>query len=439
MNRSKVILIVFQLLGIGLFAQLPETLELQQAVALAIEHNFQVKLARADADIAALNNHAGEAGFLPELNLDFDANQSDQDINLTFFSGESVNQENARSQSLSGLARLEWTLFDGMRMFATRDRLNAIEEMTRQQFQWQVENTIAEVVHRYGDILVAEKMLEFNRSNLAYSRRLYEIAEDKLEKGIGNRTESLRLAADYYADSSMVIRQENDVSIQKHRFCYLLGINPTDNFELTDLPDRMMDFSLNDILENTQTGNPELLINKYRQAIAKQSIREERSAFLPTLGTYGVYQDIRQINEVGILERNFTNGFNYGLRLQWNLFDGNRNRRYVQQAHIAAQTMEWEQEDLERKVKSEAIALWKEYLSAEQIGRLEEKSNVLAEENLSLSVDRFERGIAEDIDVREARRNLTETQLRMLQAKSEQYNATAEILKLTGKGRSILE
>lgn len=439
MNRSKVTLIVFQLLGIGLFAQLPETLELQQAVALAIEHNFQVKLARADADIAALNNHAGEAGFLPELNLDFDANQSDQDINLTFFSGESVNQENARSQSLSGLARLEWTLFDGMRMFATRDRLNAIEEMTRQQFQWQVENTIAEVVHRYGDILVAEKMLEFNRSNLAYSRRLYEIAEDKLEKGIGNRTESLRLAADYYADSSMVIRQGNDVSIQKHRFCYLLGINPTDNFELTDLPDRMMDFSLNDILENTQTGNPELLINKYRQAIAKQTIREERSAFLPTLGTYGVYQDVRQINEVGILERNFTNGFNYGLRLQWNLFDGNRNRRYVQQAHIAAQTMEWEQEDLERKVKSEAIALWKEYLSAEQIGRLEEKSNVLAEENLSLSVDRFERGIAEDIDVREARRNLTETQLRMLQAKSEQYNATAEILKLTGKGRSILE
>ncbi len=439
MNRSKVTLIVFQLFGIGLFAQLPETLELQQAVALAIEHNFQVKLARADADIAALNNHAGEAGFLPELNLDFDANQSDQDINLTFFSGESVNQENARSQSLSGLARLEWTLFDGMRMFATRDRLNAIEEMTRQQFQWQVENTIAEVVHRYGDILVAEKMLEFNRSNLAYSRRLYEIAEDKLEKGIGNRTESLRLAADYYADSSMVIRQENDVSIQKHRFCYLLGINPTDNFELTDLPDRMMDFSLNDILENTQTGNPELLINKYRQAIAKQTIREERSAFLPTLGTYGVYQDVRQINEVGILERNFTNGFNYGLRLQWNLFDGNRNRRYVQQAHIAAQTMEWEQEDLERKVKSEAIALWKEYLSAEQIGRLEEKSNVLAEENLSLSVDRFERGIAEDIDVREARRNLTETQLRMLQAKSEQYNATAEILKLTGKGRSILE
>lgn len=426
------------IISTGISGQIPENIELRDAVQLAVEHNLQIKLARAESDAAQLANHAGEAGFLPEFNLMIDANESNQDINLTFFSGDAITRENAKSQALRSAARVDWTLFDGMRMFATRDRLRALEEMSRQQLMWQTEDIIAEVVHRYADILIAEKMLAFHQSNLDVSRRLLAIANDKVDSGIGNRTEVLRLASDYYADSSMTIRQKSDVSIQKHRFCQLLGMNPTDEYAVGNLPEQMIDMTLDDILNTAQTDNPELLINRYRKVAAEKTISEERSALLPTLGTFGEFQDLRQINEVGVLERNFTNGFNYGLRLQWNLFDGNRNRRNIQQAKIVAQTLEWEKDDLERNVRAEAIALWKTYLAAEQIGQLETKSNELAEENLELSVQRFERGISEDIDVREARRNLTETQLRMLQAQSEQYNAAAEILKITGKGIRIL-
>ncbi len=429
---------LFSLLSLGVRGQVPQSMNLPNAVQLAVEHNLQIKLARAESDAAQLVNHAGEAGFLPEFNLIMEANESNQDINLTFFSGENITRENAKSQALRSAARVDWTLFDGMRMFATRDRLNAMEEMSRQQLIWQIEDIIAEVVHRYTDILVAEKMLRFHQSNLDYSRRLHEIAEQKVANGIGNRSEVLRLAADYFADSSMTIRQQNEVTIQKYRFCQLLGVDPTDEYSVLDLPDEMFDMTLDDVLQAAQTENPELLINRYRKVAAEKTIAEERSAFLPTLGTFGEFQDLRQINEVGILERNFTNGFNYGLRMQWNIFDGNRNRRYVQQAKIVAQSLDWEKEDLERNVRAEAISLWKTQLSSEQIGQLERKGNVLAEENLDLSMQRFERGISEDIEVREARRNLTESQLRLLQAQSEQYNALAELLKLTGKGRDIL-
>jgi outer membrane protein len=173
-------------------AQMPEVLTLEQAVQFAVEQNLQVKLARVDSEIAQLNNHAGEAGFLPELNLSLNTNESSHDINLTFFSGETIERDNAKSQGISGLARVDWTLFDGMRMFATRDRLTAMEEMSKQQLRWQIEETVAEVVHAYADILVAEKMLEFHQSNMAYSHRLYRIAEDKQNKGIGTRPEVLR-------------------------------------------------------------------------------------------------------------------------------------------------------------------------------------------------------------------------------------------------------
>ncbi len=440
MHRSWLLFSVFvmSLSSLILHGQMPQALSLPNAVFLAVEHNLQIKLARAESDVAQLANHVGEAGFLPELNVIMEANESNQDINLTFFSGETINRENAKSQALRSAARVDWTLFDGMRMFATLDRLNAMEEMSRQQLKWQTEDIIAEVVHRYADILVAEKMLVFQESNLDYSRRLLRISEQKVKNGIGDRSEVLRLTADYYADSSMTIRQRAEVSVQKHRFCQLLGMDPTDQFEVLNLPEAMSDLTLDEVLRSAQTDNPELLINRYRKVAAEKSISEERAAFLPTLGSFGEFQDLRQINEVGVLERNFTNGFNYGLRVQWNIFDGNRNRRYVQQAKIVAQTLEWEKEDLERNVRAEAISLWKTHLASKQIGELEQKSNALAEENLDLSLRRFERGIAEDIEVREARRNLTENQLRLLEAQSEEYNALAEILKLMGKGRDIL-
>jgi outer membrane protein len=420
-------------------AQMPEVLTLEQAVQFAVEQNLQVKLARVDSEIAQLNNHAGEAGFLPELNLSLNTNESSQDINLTFFSGETIERDNAKSQGISGLARVDWTLFDGMRMFATRDRLTAMEEMSKQQLRWQIEETVAEVVHAYADILVAEKMLEFHQSNMAYSHRLYRIAEDKQNKGIGTRPEVLRLTADYYADSSMTIRQESEVSILKHRFCHLLGLPPGDGYEVTALPELLEDLNLSDILLSLEYDNPELIINRYRKTIAEKQVKEQTSAFLPTLGTFGEYQNVRQVNEVGVLERNVNMGYNYGLRLQWNLFNGNRDKRYVQQAKLMVRGYEMEREDLERRLNSEAIALWKEFVAAERIIKIEEEGKKMADENLDLSLQRFSRGIAEDIEVREARKNLTEAQLRLLQAESERYNTAAELLKITGKGYRVLE
>ncbi|MCC5918667.1 MAG: TolC family protein [Cryomorphaceae bacterium] len=438
-NCRKFTLLSTVIFWLPLKAQNVENLSLKDAALMAIEKNLEIRLARIDSEMAELANHLGEAGFLPEFNISMNANESNQDINLTFFSGETIERDGAKSSGISGVARADWTLFDGMKMFATRDRLRALEEISKQQLKWKIEEIVSEVTAAYAEILIAEKLLEFHKGNLRYSQRLYEIAKDKEGQGIGNRGEVLRLAADYYADSSMTIRQESDVSAQKHRFCHLIGIAPTDGFELAPLPAKIFDFNLGTVLEKLENQNPELIINSYQKTAAEKQVREEQSVFLPTLGSFGEYQNIRQVNEVGVLERNLNQGFNYGLRLQWNLFNGNRDRRYVQQARLMTDRLEIEREDLSRKIRAEAIALWKEYVAAGRIIEIERRSNALAEENLEISLQRFERGISEDIEVREARRNLTEAQLRLLQAESERYATSAELLKLSGEGRIVFE
>jgi outer membrane protein len=436
-SRLGVILII-TLFSVGALRSQPiEELDLSSALRMALENNLEVRLAKIDYEIAKNANHLGEAGFLPTLNADVNAFQSSQDLNLTFFSGETISQDNAASRGISGLLRADWTLFDGFRMFATRDRLNAIEEMGKQQFRLKAEEIIALVINEYMEITEAEKLAEFYRANASYTKRLVEISEDKIERGLANRTEYLRLSADYFADSSMVIRHETEVFQRKMNFCYLLGIQPNDDFQLSQV-NWEPDFTYDDLMSSVSMENPELIMQRLMIRSAEDQLKEERSAYMPTLGTFGEYLNNRQINDVGILERNFATGFNYGLRLQWTLFNANRTNRLMQERRFVLSQMQLTEEDMRRRLEGDVMRLWKSWLNYRRIFEIEEAGLAMAEENLKLSISRFERGIGEDIDVREARRNLTQAQLRLLQSQTEMYKTASEILKISGKGMSFL-
>lgn len=431
------IVLVLFLNGLVIKAQLPEQIDLKTAIQIAIENNLEVRLAKIDQQIARNANHLGEAGFLPSVNMDINAFESSQDINLTFFSGEQIARDNAASRGVAGLIRADWTLFDGMRMFATKDRLETMEEMSKQQVKLKAEEVIAAVISEYTDILNAEKLAQFYLENSAYTRRVLQIAEDKFRGGITNRTEVLRLTADYYADSSMVVKHKLEIYQRKMRFCQRLGVKPNADFELSQI-DWTPDFNLGELQNAVSLENPEILMQRLAIRSAEDQMKEQRSFYLPTLGTFGEYLNNRQINEVGILERNFSTGFNYGLRVQWTLFNANRTNRLMQERRFVLSQMQLGEEDLRQRLEGEIMNLWQSWLGYQRIYAIELAGLKLAEENLKLSIDRFERGIGEDIDVREALKNTTQAQLRLLEAESETYKTAAEILKISGKGHVIL-
>ena len=45
-----------------------ETLTIEQAVELALKNNYDIQIAKNDAEIAARNNTVGNAGMLPKVN-----------------------------------------------------------------------------------------------------------------------------------------------------------------------------------------------------------------------------------------------------------------------------------------------------------------------------------------------------------------------------------
>ena len=99
-----------------------EALRLQDAIAIALEENFDIRIEKLREEIAVNNNTWGNAGLFPQLSLV--ANQqngyNDQDNPASFINGQ------FETHSINVGAEANWTLFNGFRVYVNKDRLKTL-------------------------------------------------------------------------------------------------------------------------------------------------------------------------------------------------------------------------------------------------------------------------------------------------------------------------
>src|SRR5689334_17763415 len=110
------------LFSIPLFAQQPLTV--QEAVATALQKNYDVRLMQNAAATAFSDDSYSVGLFLPTLNADGSYTKSEFDSRETPASGDERVVNGLKSTVTAAAGRLSWTLFDGTKMFATRKRLD---------------------------------------------------------------------------------------------------------------------------------------------------------------------------------------------------------------------------------------------------------------------------------------------------------------------------
>ena len=148
MKRSRIsaiyISIFFVLLCLNVKAQ--EILTLEEAVEITLENNFEIRLAKNDSKVDELSVSPGFAGILPRVFASADTNNSNQNISQTRSDGTQINLDNAKNNNISYGVGLDWTIFDGLQMFARYDQLKELEKLGKAELQ----NTI---LTRVGDVM----------------------------------------------------------------------------------------------------------------------------------------------------------------------------------------------------------------------------------------------------------------------------------------------
>ena len=133
----KLIALSFIMVASGALAEQP--LSLRTALDVALKNNYEVRIASNQAEAARVGNTWGAAGALPSAGVSVRDRQSTLDVNQRFSNGTEIARTGTGSNSLSGDLMVDYTLFNGFRIRATRERLTALQRSGEQQLLVQLQ------------------------------------------------------------------------------------------------------------------------------------------------------------------------------------------------------------------------------------------------------------------------------------------------------------
>ncbi len=426
---------LFLIVGIpSVFAQVEVTLE--QVVALALEKNYDVRVARNESEAASTNDSYAVGAFLPQITAEGATVWNDNEQALRFQDATRNNSGEAESNNVSAAIRASWTLFDGTRMFSTRERISEIAEQSELLVKEQMVNTVAEVINNYYNIVRQKQQLMAVREQMSVSEERVKLAEKKLEVGTGIRPELLQARVDYNAQRAQVLQQEAMIAQLKEELNNLVGLQLPGHYDVADSIVIDLNLTMDESFQNLDNSNYSLMAARRNLTVASLLLRERRAEYLPFLDFNAAYNfsrndNTRQINPFGPVY-NRTEGFNYGFTLTMPILTSFNTRRLTQLAKL-----EFDRQQLlfdqERNTVNVALRnAFTDYENAKKILLIEEENIGLARENVFIALESFKRGVNTFIELRTAQQSLEEAFNRLIAARYNAKVAETELLRLNG-------
>ena len=417
-------MISFHLLATVNYGQISLTLE--DAVKTAIENNFNIRIAQNNAVIQGVNNTRGNAGMLPDVALNFGQTFNINNTKQELANGEIRQGNGAQSRNLNANVQANWTVFDGMRMFVTKDRLEQIENFGKINLQLQIENTISDVMSTYYAIEHQMRRIETIHQAIGISRDRLALAKLKKEAGTGSGIPVLQAEVDINADSSNLINQEMVLKNLKINLNRLMATDADNDFKVMATQDISVP-NIQDIVIMANQRNKQLMLSEKNIEISKLTIKQWQTNQYPTLDINLGYNFTRMNAEIGLIKFNQNAGINYGLTGRWNIFNGWNNKREIQVAKLNLETEKLNKENLSAQLEADIYTLYNEYVNAQLISGQEDKNISVAQQTLDITNERMRFGTINDLELRQAQLNVTEAQFRKIQAS---YTAKIAMLAL---------
>ena len=426
------------MLLLGLFAltnlvQAQTTLSLKQAYELALENNFSIQIASNELEIAKRNNVIGNAGMLPSLNGVVNQDNQVVDTKQKFLNGAENNRDGAKSNSLNASVEMNWTLFNGMKMFATKRKLAEFEAMGKLRLKQQMENTLSRVAKAYLDALLAKEQLAIAEQVLSIGEKRLQVAKAKLEAGKSPKSEVLNVQVNLQADKAAARRLEASYKNSKLNLLQLLGLQTSFNFELSDSWVSQEALSYEAFKESAMQQNSGIQLSKLSKELAQTQLGELKADRYPSLQLRSGYNYNKQESEAGFLQSSNNTGFHYGLGLNLNIFNGFDTDRKIGIAKINQRSAELLYKDSLLKLEIAVAQAYEMYAANRALFQFEESNVLLAKENFELAREQQANGLLSINDLRIAEVNYMQSMQRKFQAAYEAKLSEIELKRLSGK------
>jgi outer membrane protein len=409
-----------------------DSLTLEQAVELALKNNYAISIARSQAAIANNNNNIGNAGFLPSLAINASTSSSNNITTQDYFTGTSINKTSAISSILNSGAALNWTIFDGLKMFATKAKLEELEEQGMIHLKIEIENTIVKITTAYFDVVRQQQLIKAIKDAIEINKERVNLAQLRFDIGSISKMDLLLAKVDLNTQKSLLFKQNSELNNAKTTLNQLLSKSVSSDFMAKD--NIIVDYKpvYADLQKMVNNKNNQLLSAQKNIAIANSSLKEQNSLRLPNVDLNATYNFSQIKNQVGLVLLNKNLGLNTGITASWTLFNGFRYNTHIKSARYLVEQNKLEFQQLNSQLESSLLKAFVTYTNLLEMLKLEEENAGVAKESVSYALERFEIGNNNTIELMTAQKNYQDALSRLIAARYEAKLSETELKRLEG-------
>jgi outer membrane protein TolC len=437
MKKGTILLMAIMLLLNNFNASSQSLLTVEEAVATAIKNNYDIQLLKNDAALAALNKSYANAAFYPRVNGNLATVFNNNDTRQKLADGSERGASGIRSNNIQASVNLNWTVFDGLKMFVTKDKLNEFVRLGELNIKNQLVNTIAEIIRTYYNVVRQKQQLKAIEEQMSLNEERVEQAEKKLKVGLGAKPEMLQAKVDLNAQRAAKLRQQTLIQQLKEQLNLLMVTSRDAIYEVEDSIPFKNNLMVTEILEAAEKNNPLLQVTQQNIKIAELTLKENKADRFPIVSFNSAYNFNRTNNQVVV--NNFTplfnrnRGFNYGVSATIPIFNNYNVKRQIETTKL---NISYQQTLLEFQRWSMNIAVsnaYKDYELQRKTLQLEEENIALAKENVYIASERLRLGVTTYLELRETQKSLEDAYNRLIAARYDTKVAETELLRLKGE------
>jgi outer membrane protein TolC len=412
--------------------QAQELLTVEQAVQIALENNYSIRIASNDLRIDRTNVTIGNAGMLPSVAATVTDNNSVQNSSQTRSDGTVAELDNAKNNSLNYGVVLDWTIFDGLRMFARYDQLKELQKLGEAELQLTILTRVGDVISRYYDIVQQQQQLSALDSTLVISQSRVELAQNRFTIGKASRLEVLNAQVDLNSDQTNLLRQRELYANTKILLNQLLARDTKTEFSVVDQIGVDATLQLPALETLALKQNPQLQAQLINQRIAELQLKQVKAGRYPTVSVNTGYNFAESESSLGFTSRSSAKGFNYGFSARLNLFDGLNQHRNERVARIQIENTQLVIEEQNQALLTQLATAYQTYLTNLSLIELETRNEAIARQNLDITMEKFRIGTITTIEFRTAQLNFVNATVRLSNARYQAKLSEITLKELAG-------
>jgi outer membrane protein len=404
-------------------------LTLHGAVVMALRQNPQVQISAIDLAQSQQSRKIARSDLLPQASLEVNDRAVRSNIEAAFgkpFAGFPVHIgpfQVFEAGTFFSMPIFDLTLWRHWQAAGHRVEQSAADRMGVR------EQVTLLVVSQYLASLRAMANVRAARSRVQLAQALYEQASDLQKHGVATGLDTLRANVELQNEQQNLIQSETAEKTSRYGLARLLNIDPHTQIDLTDQMSfyQTPPFTAAQSIDMAISNRPEMKAidaSELRLESDRQAARDQK---LPSLSFNGQYL------QQGVSVSTIIPTYAYEAHIELPIFTGGRIRAEEANADLDLAKLAQQKQDLVNEIALQVKTAVAQLDAARNEVKVANLGVALAQEEVSQSRDRFQAGVANNIEVVSAQDALARANNNQIGALYSYNEARANLARATGQ------